>query len=198
MTAYRYRARTRYRPSRYRGRYPYRPRRLRRPGGNAEKAIGALAGLLLAGSLGAHAAASRHAPARAVTVTAAVPVAGGSEAAFTGAVLADLGAPDDQADAGSLAAWFLHEYPAWPPGAANNALDTTLPMPGSWNYNTFDGDLHVQAYPTASEGAQATALTLEGGYPLIVSALRSGAGICGDGFASELGAWSGDGYQEVC
>jgi hypothetical protein len=64
--------------------------------------------------------------------------------------------------------------------------------------DTFDGDLHVQGYPTASEGAQATALTLEGGYPLIVAALRSGAGICGGGFASELGRWSGGGYQEVC
>jgi hypothetical protein len=71
-------------------------------------------------------------------------------------------------------------------------------MPGSWPFNTFDGDLHVQNYPTASEGAQATALTLKGGYPMIVAALRTGAGICGGGYASELGRWSGGGYEEVC
>jgi hypothetical protein len=187
MTAYRYRPGARYRY----------PRRLRRRGGNAEKLIGVAVAIAAAASLSAgghHAGAG----ARAATAAAAAPVTSGGEPAFIGAVLADLGAPDDAADAGSLAAWFTREWPSYPPGAENDPLDTTLAMPGSWNFNTFDGDLHVQAYPTASEGAQATAMTLDDGYPLIVAALRSGAGVCGGGFASELGTWSGDGYQEVC
>lgn len=125
-------------------------------------------------------------------------VPGGGEAAFTTAVLSGVGAPATTANSVSLAAWILHEWPSWPPGAANNALDTTLAMPGSWNFNTFGGGLHVQAYPSAAEGEQATAETLLGGYAQILTALRSGKGICGGGFANELSAWSGNTYQEVC
>jgi len=185
--------RARYRPSRYR--YPYRPRRR---GGNGEKVLGALAGLLLAGSLGAHAAASRHhAPARSVTVTAAVPAAGGGETAFWRALLADLGAPADQANLASLSAWRPLEQP-WPPLAEWNPLDSILP--GSWDFNAFDGNLHVQSYPTAAEGAEADALTLaNGSYPLIVAALRAGIGLCGDpDLDDEFATWSGGGYTEVC
>jgi cell wall-associated NlpC family hydrolase len=127
----------------------------------------------------------------------AVPAAGG-EAAFTTAVLSGLGAPGTRANVTSLAAWIRREWPSWPPGAANNALDTTLAMPGSQNFNTFDGDLHVQSYPSAAEGEQATAETLLGGYSGIVAAFRSGAGICGGEYAAELSAWSGNTYQEVC
>jgi cell wall-associated NlpC family hydrolase len=130
-----------------------------------------------------------------------VPVAapaGGSEAAYFSAVLADLKAPATAANLRSLTGWYPHEYRSWPPAAENDALDTTLRMPGSWPFNTFDGGLHVQAYPTASEGAQATAATLEGGYPLITAALRSGDGACGKSFADEFGEWSGYAYQEVC
>jgi len=187
----------RYRPGRYR--YPY---RLRRRGGSGERIAGAALGLFLAASIGTHAAVSHHhAAARAATAktvsTSAAPVTSGSETAFIAAVLADLGAPDTGADQRSMAAWGAREG-CWGCVGINNQWDSTLAMPGSWWFNTFDGDLHVQDYPTAAEGAQATALTLEGGYPLIVAALRSGAGICGVGFASELGSWSGDGYSEVC
>ena len=121
-----------------------------------------------------------------------------SETAFFAAVLAALGAPATQADMRSLEAWYPHEYPSWPPAAQDDPLDSTLRMPGSWPYNTFDGDLHVQSYPTAAEGAQATAATLENGYPLITAALRSGGGACGNGFASEFSTWSGNAYEEVC
>jgi hypothetical protein len=182
----------RYRPGRYRS--PFRSRRGGGPPGIVVVAIAAAA----AGVAGTPAVARHHPQPHAAAPAPAAPVTSASETAFFAAVLADLGAPDDAANAGSLAAWYPHEYATWPPRAANDPLDSTLAMPGSWNYNTFDGDLHVQEYPTASEGAQATALTLEGGYPLIVSALRSGSGICGAGFAPELGRWSGDGYQEVC
>jgi hypothetical protein len=98
-----------------------------------------------------------------------------------------------------VAAWIRHEWPSWPPKAQENPLDTTLAMPGSRNFNTFGGGLHVQSYPSAAEGVRATAATLLGGYPLIVSALRSGAGLCGNSaLAGEFGKWSGNGYAEVC
>lgn len=155
----------------------------------------AVAVMALANS-GKHAAAAKHhATSRAQTVS----VTSGSETAFIRAALADLGAPATQADMASMAAWERREYPSWPPGAQNNPWDSTLYEPGSWAFNTFGG-LHVWNYPTATEGAHATALTLEGGlYPLIVSALRSGAGLCGQpALAGEFRTWSGGGYSSAC
>lgn len=132
-------------------------------------------------------------PARAAR--AAVP--GSGEAALMGAVLADLGAPATEADVTSLEAWRKRETP-WPPVAAGNPLNTTLTAPGSTAYNYLPGGGSVQSYPSPAEGAQATAATLLGGYPMIVSALRSGSGVCGGSFAAEFSKWSGGGYQEVC
>jgi hypothetical protein len=123
-------------------------------------------------------------------------VTSGSERAFIRATLADLGAPATSANIYSLAAWFPHEYPSWPPWAANNPMSSTLRMPGSTTYNSIG----VQNYPTASEGAHATALTLANGYyPLIVAALRSGRGLCGNpNLAAEFLVWSGGGYRGAC
>lgn len=186
----------RYRPGRYR--HPY---RLRRRNGNAGPIAIVAVAVLAAASAGSHAIArhpaQEHATATGVTAASA-PVASGSETAFWQAMLADLGAPASQANLSGLDAWRPREQP-WPSLAQWNPLDSILPMPGSWAFNTFDGSLHVQNYPTAAEGAEADALTLDGGnYPLIVAALRSGNGICGGGFASEFATWSGDGYTEVC
>ena len=121
-----------------------------------------------------------------------VPVASGSQASFIDAVLADLGVPATQPDVTSLASWFPHEGTA----AANNPMATTLPEPGSTVFN-YDG---VQNYVSASQGAEATAATLANGrYPLIVAALRSGNGLCGNpSLAGEFLTWSGGGYSEVC
>jgi hypothetical protein len=179
----------RYRPGRYSS---------GRRGTPAEKAVGVAVAVAVVVSYGHHAIPRVAAHAHASTeAAAAAPVTGGSETAFIAAVLADLGAPDTSANQGSMAAWGAREG-CWGCVGQNNQWDTILPMPGSWPFNTFDGDLHVQNYPTASEGAQATALTLKGGYPMIVAALRTGAGICGGGYATELGRWSGGGYEEVC
>jgi hypothetical protein len=144
------------------------------------------------------------APAGAASASAAV--ASGSEAAFINAVLIDLGAPLTAPNSLSLARWFPREYPSWPAWAKWNPMSSTLQMPGAWVYNTITGGRHVWNYPTASEGAEATALTLEGHrdprilwYPRILAALRSGAGLCGNpSIAGELLTWSGGGYSEVC
>lgn len=137
------------------------------------------------------------APAPSPSHAARAAVAGGGENAYFSAVAADLGAPATGANLRSLAAWASHEGP-WGTVGQWNALDTTLPEPGSWAFNHLPGGGHVWNYPNASEGAQATAQTLLGGYPSIVSALRSGGGVCGNGFSAEFSRWSGGGYQEVC
>jgi cell wall-associated NlpC family hydrolase len=126
----------------------------------------------------------------------AVPVTSGSEGAFIRATLADLAAPASHADVTSLASWFPHEYPSWPPWAANNPMSSTLPAPGSTAYDSAG----VQNYPSATEGAQATAETLaDGYYPLIVADLKSGSGLCGNpSLAGEFLTWSGNGYSGVC
>lgn len=182
-------------PRRYR--YP----RYRRSASGAEVAagVGIAAAVIVAvthphattGPLG-HAGESLSRP------SAAAPVTSGSETAFFTAVLTDLGAPGTRADLRSLEAWYPHEYPSWPPGARYNPLDTILAEPGSWAFNTFSGGLHVQSYPSAAEGAEATARTLERGYPAIVAALRSGGGLCGRSLAGEFLTWSGNGYSGVC
>jgi hypothetical protein len=165
-------------------RSPYRRR------SDAGAVAGLALGTVLAVSAGAHAVTSAHAKARPAHVTA---VTGGSETAFMSAVFAGLGAPVTAANVGSAEAWVRHETP-WPPVAANNPLDTTEPAPGA---SVFNG-AGVRSYPSAAEGVQATVATLLGGYPLIVAALRSGAGICGSSFTGELLTWSGNGYGEVC
>lgn len=136
------------------------------------------------------------APAPAHRAVTAVP-SGPGEAAFMGAVLDDLGAQRTAANVSSLEAWTRHETP-WPPVASNNAMNTTLHAAGSTAFNYLSGGGSVQNYPTAAEGAQANASTLLGGYPTIVSALRSGSGVCGTGFSAEFSKWSGGGYTEVC
>ena len=123
--------------------------------------------------------------------------AGGSETAFFSAVLADLGDRRTERDLTSLADWAAHEG-RWGTVGQWDPLDTTLKTAGSWNFNTFGDGLHVQSYPSAAEGAQATAATISGGYPLITAALRSGDGACGKGFTNEFGEWSGHVYEEVC
>jgi hypothetical protein len=125
-------------------------------------------------------------------------VTGPSETAYWAAVLGDLSAPATTADITSLSRWADHEGP-WGTVGQYNPLDTTLYEPGSTAFNTLGDGGHVWNYPNASVGAHATAVTITGGYPLIVSALRSGGGLCGDSaVAGELLTWSGSGYDEVC
>lgn len=172
----------------------------RRRGDAGALPVLAITGALLAAGAGAKAAASPHQaaqPARHAPPARGAAVAGAGENAYFTAVTADLGAPATKANLASMAAWAAREG-CWGCVGANNPLDTTLPGPGSWNFNNLGGGAGVQNYPTASEGAQATASTLLGGYPSVVSALRSGSGVCGPGFAAEFFRWSGGGYQEVC
>ena len=201
MAAYRYPVAYR-RPRRYKSPYVRRLRSRRQSSGALPVVIAGAVLLAGAGAAkGAVAVVHSHAKAHAQPGRHAAAVTGSGELPFIAAVLNDLGAPDTEANKRSLLGWFPREYPSWPPWAANNPMSSTLPMPGVTVYNTLQGGGHVWNYPTAGVGAQATALTLEGGdwYPRIVALLRSGAGLCGNpSIASELLTWSGNGYSEVC
>lgn len=198
---------TRY-PVRYRPPSRYlRYGRSRRRGSNTEMWVAVGIGVVVLGSAGTKTATTivhHHATHKQVTTqhTAprTVPVTSGSERAFITATLADLGAPATSANIYSLASWFPHEYPSWPPWASNNPMSSTLYVPGATVYNTLSDGGHVWNYPSASVGARETALTLaDGYYPLITAALHSGRGLCGNpSIAGELLTWSGDGYSGVC
>lgn len=121
-----------------------------------------------------------------------------TESAFWASVLATLGAPATSANINSLNAWAQHES-IWPGGPGKggmyNPLNTTLGQPGATNFNSVG----VKNYNSPAQGVTATVQTLLGGYPNIVSALKSGKGLCGNSStAGEFSKWSGGGYSSVC
>lgn len=114
------------------------------------------------------------------------------ETTWIRSLLIGIGAPTTQANINSLSAWINNEGPYGTQGP-NNPLNTTLD--GYGGYNWYGS---VKGYPSASNGLSATIATLLGGnYSDVVSALRSGRGLCGQYFAG-LSTWSGGGYGQVC
>jgi hypothetical protein len=110
---------------------------------------------------------------------------------FAVALLKALDDPVSQANIASIVGWQnregLNQY--------NNPLNTTLQTSGSVGVFNSAG---VQEYGSIADGVQATVQTLMGGYPSILSALRSGQGLGGQaGVGSELLTWSGGGYSSV-
>lgn len=123
-------------------------------------------------------------------------------ATFTGwqaAILKAIKAPVTATNVKWLTAWQASEGGT----AANNPLNTTQPAGGATNYNSIG----VKNYPTAASGAAATAATLlNGRYPSIVAALRSGnpvdytfsnannQGETGNPLVKELQTWGSHGF----
>jgi hypothetical protein len=109
---------------------------------------------------------------------------------FAKSLLATIGAPQTSANINSILGWINHEGG----GGTNNPLNTTQAMGGSTSFNSVG----VQNFSSLAVGVAANAKTLLGGnYSDIVSALRSGQGLCGRSF-SGLSTWSGGGYSQVC
>ena len=109
---------------------------------------------------------------------------------FAHSLLATIGAPQTSANVNSILAWINHEGG----GGTNNPLNTTLAMGGSTSFNSVG----VQNFSSLTIGVAANARTLlGGGFSDILSALRSGNGLCGRSF-SGLSTWSGGGYSSVC
>lgn len=127
--------------------------------------------------------------------------AGPGETAWFTALLVTLAAPPTKADLASLHNWRVRESPwnAQPPDGAqytHNPLNTTL---STSSVTGAVNSVGVKTYSSAAAGIAATAGTLLGGYPAIVSALRRGVGLAsGDpAVAAELLKWSGGGYSSV-
>jgi hypothetical protein len=101
--------------------------------------------------------------------------AGPGLTAFAHAVLGGIGAPQTTANVNSIIAWAHREGG----GGANNPLNTTLGMPGATNFNSVG----VKNFTDASQGATASVRTLlGGGYSDIISALKTGRGLCGNSY----------------
>lgn len=103
------------------------------------------------------------------------------------AILGALGARVTPGGIAILVAWQACEGM---PLSTNNPMATTEPAPdaGAWN---SEG---VKTYPTTAEGIQATVRTLlNGRYPQIVAALRSGSVTAFLAAPGEIGTW-GTGY----
>jgi hypothetical protein len=116
--------------------------------------------------------------------------------AFWTQVLVDMGAPVTQSNIDALRAWSEREGG----GGAWNPLNTTRPEAGSSSFNKVG----VQNYTSASQGAQATADSINNGlYPSIKAAFMSGSAFealvsGGKGpIGSQLRKWSGGGYNNI-
>lgn len=100
-------------------------------------------------------------------------------------LLADIHAPDTEANLKALRAWRDCEGS----NAQFNPLDTTLWRTGAYPYNTFYVNgraMHVWNYSRLHDGVKATAETLlEDYYTHIVEALRAGHGHIVSGKARE-------------
>lgn len=108
-------------------------------------------------------------------------------------LLKALGAKPSGAAAGFLDEWHSYEES----GATNNPLNTTEPWPRSTVFNTAG----VRNYRTRSDGAAATAKTLQNGrYPALLKAL-DGATLVDDAFilqvAQNLIVWGSSNFAHV-
>ena len=122
--------------------------------------------------------------------------------AWAKAALAALGAPASSANVQTMLDWFSNEGT---PHDYNNPMNLNVPYGGS-TISTADGDppaVHVQAYPTPADFAQAFAIEIgdNPSYPAITAALKSGSGLEGSAasqeIASELEVYSGGGYDSI-
>ncbi len=145
-------------------------------------------------------------PASPVSALADLPVntdlTGSAAVAWAKAALAALGAPASSANIQTMLDWFNNEGT---PHDYNNPLNLNTPYGGSTT-STADGDppdVHIQAYPTPADFAQAFAIQIgdNPSYPAITAALKSGEGLEGSAasgeIASELEVYSGGGYDSI-
>lgn len=102
---------------------------------------------------------------------------------YFGAVIAYLGVPDTIGNRDFLEGWAQVENTK----AKWNPLATSQDAPGATNFNSIG----VKNYPSAVEGAQATAQTIKS-YPNIMAALQTGSPIVGGitaGITHDFGIW---------
>ncbi len=111
----------------------------------------------------------------------------GTPSQFFDNVLRALGAPVNVQNRNALIGWAQQEGTT----AAYNPLATTQPEPGATDFNSS----HVKNYRTPAQGVTATAATIRGGYPSVLSALKSGKGFSAPtgGLLHDLSVWASGG-----
>ena len=100
----------------------------------------------------------------------------------------------------SIGYWMQNEAGTPPHGivGANNPINVSQPGFGGWPIKSEGGGYNLYSYPSPQAGIQAlVAYLTPTGYPQILAALKSGAGLSSPSLGGELSEYSGGGYTTI-
>jgi hypothetical protein len=153
-----------------------------------------------------HPAPASPAPAPVTAAGAPAPTAeyqtprGANQLAWSEAILTALGDPQTAANIVSIGYWMQNEAGTPPHGivGANNPINVSQPGFGGWPIKSEGGGYNLYSYPSPQAGIQAlVAYLTPTGYPQILAALKSGAGLSSPSLGGELSEYSGGGYTTI-
>ena len=166
-----------------------------------------------AAAVTAPAAVPSHAPSPASVPSAPVTAAGApaptaeyetprgaDQLAWSEAILKALGDPLTSANIISIGYWMQNEAGTPPYGivGANNPINVSQPGFGGWPINSEGNGYNLYSYPSPQAGIEAlVAYLTPTGYPQILAALKSGAGLSSPSLGGELSEYSGGGYTTI-
>jgi hypothetical protein len=153
-------------------------------------------------------AAPTHAAAPALVTAAGAPAPtaeyetprGANQLAWSEAILRALGDPLTEANIVSIGYWMQNEAGTPPHGivGANNPINVSQPGYGGWPIKSEGNGYNLYSYPSPQAGIQALVAYINpGGYPQILAALKSGAGLSSGALGQEFLTYSGQGYSTV-
>ena len=125
---------------------------------------------------------------------------GANQLAWSEAILNALGDPPTSANIISIGYWMQNEAGTPPSGivGANNPINVSQPGYGGWPIKSEGNGYNLYSYPSPQAGIQAlVAYLTPTGYPQILAALRSGAGLSSPSLGGELSEYSGGGYSTI-
>ena len=125
---------------------------------------------------------------------------GANQLAWSEAILTALGDPLTSANIVSIGYWMQNEAGTPPHGivGANNPINVSQPGFGGWPIKSEGGGYNLYSYPSPQAGIQAlVAYLTPTGYPQILAALKSGAGLSSPSLGGELSEYSGGGYTTI-
>jgi hypothetical protein len=125
---------------------------------------------------------------------------GANQLAWSEAILTALGDPLTSANILSIGYWMQNEAGTPPHGivGANNPINVSQPGFGGWPIKSEGGGYNLYSYPSPQAGIQAlVAYLTPTGYPQILAALKSGAGLSSPSLGGELSEYSGGGYTTI-
>jgi hypothetical protein len=125
---------------------------------------------------------------------------GANQLAWSEAILNALGDPLTSANIISIGYWMQNEAGTPPSGivGANNPINVSQPGYGGWPIKSEGNGYNLYSYPSPQAGIQAlVAYLTPTGYPQILAALKSGAGLSSPSLGGELSEYSGGGYSTI-